>query len=432
MIPKSSWRWSYFLGGVGTSLILLILLYQLPPIQNRLAWRVDILMTRIRTLIQPVGQMPTPEIPSDGRVVKQPANPFPTFTQLSKSTQTPVHLNETSQPHNPPTPTAEATPTLAPLPGQVNLTSPKYERQDWNNCGPASLALYLRFFGWDGNQFSISDVVKPLRPDRNVNIDELVHYVREHVGWLNAEFRVGGNQEILRQFLANGIPVMVEETFYLEDNFWVNDDRWAGHYLLLTGYDDVSQAFTVQDSFVGPDRKVSYADLDKNWQAFNRAYLMVYRPEQAATVQSILGSDWDVNANRQHALDTALSETQKDPQNGFAWFNLGSNQVYFDRYLEAARAYDKARQIGFPQRMLRYQFGPFLAYFNSGRNEDLLSITDYALKVTPNSEEALVWRGWALYRNGQRQQALEQFKLALENHPDYQDALYGLDFVQSN
>jgi hypothetical protein len=86
--------------------------------------------------------------------------------------------------------------------------------------------------------------------------------------------------------------------------------------------------------------------------------------------------------------------------NAFAWFNLGSNLVYFERYAEAARAYDQARQLGLPQRMLRYQFGPFFAYFFSSRNADLLSLTEYALKITPNSEETLLWRGWGHYRDG--------------------------------
>ena len=30
-------------------------------------------------------------------------------------------------------------------------------------------------------------------------------------------------------------------------------------------------------------------------------------------------------------------------------------------------------QCGLPQRMLRYQFGPFFAYFHTGRIDDLLN-----------------------------------------------------------
>jgi hypothetical protein len=33
---------------------------------------------------------------------------------------------------------------------------------------------------------------------------------------------------------AAGFPVMIEETFMMEESYWPNDDRWAGHYLLVT------------------------------------------------------------------------------------------------------------------------------------------------------------------------------------------------------
>ena len=97
-----------------------------------------------------------------------------------------------------------------PIPERVQLTPPAYDetrdKQDWNNCGPATLALYLRYYGWEGDQFDISDVIKPTRDDRNVNVDELVYYVRNRSGWLNAEFRVGGDLDILKKLLAAGIP----------------------------------------------------------------------------------------------------------------------------------------------------------------------------------------------------------------------------------
>jgi tetratricopeptide (TPR) repeat protein len=128
----------------------------------------------------------------------------------------------------------------------------------------------------------------------------------------------------------------------------------------------------------------------------------------------------------------AQSQTVQDPDDAFAWFNLGSNQVYFERYSEAAQAYDTARQIGLPQRMMRYQFGPYFAYFFSGRNDDLLVLTDYALQRTPNSEESLLWRGWGKYRAGETSEAMQDFQTALEMNPFYQDAQYALDYVIEN
>jgi tetratricopeptide (TPR) repeat protein len=174
---------------------------------------------------------------------------------------------------------------------------------------------------------------------------------------------------------------------------------------------------------------VSYDQLEKNWVSFNHVYLVLYRPEQLPMLQSVLGADWNAEVNRQNALALAQSEVNADPQNAFAWFNIGTNLTYFDRYGEAVTAYDKARAIGLPQRMLRYQFGPFMAYFNTGRYPDLMSLSEYALKITPSSEEAMLWRGWGLYRTGDLQGAIDLFKKALEAHPGYSDAEYALKFV---
>ena len=139
-----------------------------------------------------------------------------------------------------------------------------------------------------------------------------------------------------------------------------------------------------------------------------------------------------MDTNRQHALDTAQAEAKADPNNAFTWFNIGTNLVYFERYTEAAQAYDKARDIGLPQRMLRYQFGPFFAYFHSGRIDDLVALSEYALQRTPNSEEAHLWHGWAMYRQGKSGQAIDDFQTALKENPNYQDEQYALNFVQAN
>jgi tetratricopeptide (TPR) repeat protein len=404
-----------FFAGLG---ILGILIYQLPPVNRRLSWRIDFAMAYVRGVIYPAGPVPTPLPPPAVGVTSQPS-PSPTPTLFATST---------------PTPAVTPTPTLSPtpLPASVSLPAPTWEKQDINNCGPATLTMYLRYYGWDGDQFAIDDVVKPQREDRNVNVEELTYFVRTHVGWLNIEYRVGGDLQVLKRLLAAGIPVMIEESFYFEQPYWPNDDLWAAHYNLLTGYDDATQTFTTQDSFYGSDQKVSYQKLDGYWQVFNRVYIMVYRPEQEAAVKSILGSDWDVDTNRQHALETAQAETKSNPENAFTWFNVGTNQVYFENYPDAAAAYDKARELGLPQRMLRYQFGPFFAYFHTGRIDDLLALTEYALQRTPNAEEAHLWHGWALYRKGQTADAIAEFQKALNENPNYQDAKYALDFVGVN
>jgi len=405
-------------------IVLGIGLYWLPPINQRLSWRIDFAMTYLRGVFNPAGPVPTPIQDSEVTMILS-------STPVSTATKTALpDLEPTPSPTEGPTETPVPTPT--PLPESVFLPAPTWVKQDINNCGPAALAMYLRFYGWAGDQFDIAYLLKPQREDRNVNVEELIYYVRTQAGWLNAEYRVGGDLELLKKLIAAGIPVMIEESFYFEAPYWPNDDLWAAHYNLITGYDQASQTFVGQDSYHGPDQKIPEKILDEYWQAFNRVYILTYLPDQEDTVKTILEEDWDPNTNRAHALEVSLTETQTDPQNPFSWFNLGTNLAYFERYQEASEAYDVARNLGLPQRMLRYQFGPFLAYFHSGRVDDLMTLTEYALQRTPNAEEAYLWRGWGNYRLGNTNQAMADFRQALLENPNYLDAQYAQNYLRDN
>jgi tetratricopeptide (TPR) repeat protein len=397
--------------------VIALLFYQIPSVKARVDWRVEVARTYLRGAFNPAGNMPAPIATVDPATFTPTPSPIPTNTPVPSQ----------STPTETPTPTPTLTPT--PIPPAFALPVPGWEKQGPNNCGPASLAIYLRHYGWEGSEKDIAALLKPLEEDRNVNPEELVYYVRNYAGWLRAEFRVGGDVSLMKQLIAAGFPVLIEESFYFETPYWPNDDLWAAHYFLLTAYDDATQLFTGQDSFHGPNQTINYETFDKEWKLFNRVYLLVYRPEQEETLKSILGENWDPAINRQNALDVAKAETEANPQDAFAWFNLGSNEVYFGNYGFAANAYDKAREIGLPQRMLRYQFGPFFAYFHSGQTDDLLALTEFALKITPNSEEALLWHGWALYRTGKETEAIADWQKALVANPVYTDAVYALNFV---
>ncbi|NTU74705.1 MAG: tetratricopeptide repeat protein [Anaerolineaceae bacterium] len=393
-----------------------LMLYQIPRVQRALDWRIEYAMIYINRVFDPLPAVP---VPQENSATQYPtATPKPTRTQPIP-TQTPIS-----------SPTATIQPTQ--IPGKVILSSPAYEKEDLNNCGPATLSMYLKHFGWVGDQFTISDRIKPIRADRNVNIEELASYVMTDIGYLQVEYRVGGNLDVLKKIIASGIPVMIEGSFKLQKSFWPNDDRWAGHYVLLTGYDDAEKIFITQDSELGPDQRVPYDQLFEEWESFNRVYMMLFPPEQAPVYQTLLGDDWDRDLNRKRAIDIFQAETKADPKNAFAFFNLGTNLVYFDRYGEAFNAYDTALKLKLPQRMLRYQFGVYMTYFNTGRIDELIALCDYALEITPNSEEAMLWKGWGLYRQGRSDEALKIFQKALEARPDYSDANYAINFVLNN
>ncbi len=389
--------------GLAGLTLLAVLIYQIPYVKSVVSWRIEKFTIYAKNVINPLGPVPT-ALP----VTAQPVTP----TAVTPATSTPV-VNLT--------PSVTPTATFAPLPAQASIASPPYEKQTPNNCGPATLSMALHIYGWEGSQADIANVVKPILQDRNVNPEELRYYVRTQAGWLNMEYRVGGNIELLKRLIAANYPVMVESVTSLDPNdaLGPTDDLWAAHYVLLTGYDDNTQTFTIQDSYHGADLTLPYTQLEAEWKPFNNLYIVMYFPQFEEEMKSLLASNWDPSLNRQMALDAAQADSAKNPTDAFAWFNLGSDLVYFDRYEEAALAYDKAREIGLPLRMFRYQFGPFLAYFHANRNEDLLVLTDYARSVTEMSEEAWLWYGFGLYRNGDYDGALKAWQKADQVNPNF-------------
>jgi hypothetical protein len=151
--------------GIAGLLIVSGLVYQIPPVKSRLEWRFEVWSTYLHNVVDPVDKMPTP-LPSIPFATLTPKPPMPT----SLATQLP-------------------TPTSLPLPPQASLPTPKYELQGINNCGPATLTMTLRVYGWSGDQYDIAKIIKPVDKDRNVNPDELRYYVLNEAGWLRAEFR---------------------------------------------------------------------------------------------------------------------------------------------------------------------------------------------------------------------------------------------------
>lgn len=370
--------------------------------------RANQITTWMRGSLVPAGELPAADAPNK---VLQAEVPPQDVDKLI------VNQKMTNEDH---------TPVDNPLPLSANIPSPafdpKTDYQDWNNCGPATLALALRIWGWTGDQATISAEIRPQRQDKNVNVEELAWYVEHFTSGLKAEIRVGGDLYTLKKFIAAGFPVVIEESFKVEKPAWLGDDLWAGHYLLLTGYDDESELFTAQDSYHGPDRLVAYSEIEQDWQSFNHVYLLVFPQERQLQIQKLMGMDWQTGTNIESTIRLLQTQLQQGRGNAFTWFNLGTNLAAMGDYPAASAAYKTARQLGLPQRMLRYQFGPFESAFHTGDLDDLAQLVDYSLKVTPDSEEALYWKGQGLLATGDQQNAVAFFRKSLEANPGYHDA----------
>jgi tetratricopeptide (TPR) repeat protein len=315
----------------------------------------------------------------------------------------------------PPTPTVPVPVTTA-----VALTGFRHEWQTWNNCGPATLAMDLSYYGLPDMQADVAKVLKPDREDKNVSPNELVGYARS--AGLMATAHVNGSLDRLRALLSHGFPVIVETWIVPKPN------DGMGHYRLLIGYDDASSQFTAFDSFIAPGKNLTltYNELDDEWRVFNRTYVVVHRPDAAQQAEQILGADASDQAMWTGALERSQAEIEDHPDDAFAWFNAGSDLVALARYDEAAQAFDQARRLGLPWRMLWYQFGPFEAYLHVERYQDVLDLAAANLRQAGNLEESHYYRGLALRALGKTDEARQAFEQALKYNPNFAPAQQAL------
>ncbi len=168
--------------------------------------------------------------------------------------------------------------------------------------------------------------------------------------------------------------------------------------------------------------RIPYDELASLWRVFNRTYLIIYTAEQSPQVEALLGPTLDDATMWQQALVRAQAEIAANPRDAFAWFNLGSTLTAMQRYDEAAAAFDQARQIGLPWRMLWYQFGPFRAYSEVGRHAEVLALAEATLATTQDIEELHYWRGRALQAMGQLDAARAAYDRAVSLNPFFSAA----------
>jgi hypothetical protein len=427
------------------ALILALGVYYIPPVHDRLSWRVDSLRSRITYFFNP---------PSEA--VFQPTEQAMLETivaQTMQAYQTPRLPTKTATPR--PGPSLTPTITSTPLPEFVQLEGVTYEHQHgrYNYCGPANFAMSLTFWGWDGNRDVIGRAVmpgntgsdgKPADKDKNVMPYELQDFIAEEAPGMSSVIRNGGDIDLLRRMVSAGFPVVVEKGIYELD---LNGKMgWMGHYAFVTGYDEAKKEIIYQDTYQpegappGHNRRISYDKFVEGWRAFNYVFVVVYPFEREAQVLTLLGNWADDDWATRHALEVAQAESVEltGIDEYFAWFNKGTNHVALFEYADAALAYDYAFGLYAkltgddsirPYRMMWYQTGPYKAYFYSGRYADVINLATTTLEDTiskPNLEESLYWRAQAEYMSGNTPAAIEDYRAALAIHPGWGTAIQAL------
>jgi hypothetical protein len=312
------------------------------------------------------------------------------------------------------------------LPSTAYLNGVRHVQQTWNNCGPATITIALSYYGWVAEQEYAASFLKPDDEDKNVSPSEMVAFVNEQTG-VRALTRMGGNLDLVKTLLSSEFPVVISIGYSPEG------EDWLGHYRAIVGYDDSQQVFYAYDSYLGTGEdgygiRVTYQDIERAWQQFNYNFIVLYSQEQEEQLRTVLGEYVDPVRAAEIALVTAQDQARVDPRDGFAWFNIGTALVKLERYEEAAVAFDQARRRELPWRMLWYQFGPYEAYFNVGRYDDVIALVNTNLINGGNYvEETYFWQGRVFAALGQTEQAAAAFRAALRQNPLFTAAQQALD-----
>jgi len=420
-------------------IILAALIYQIPFVKDRLSWRIDELKTRISYALNPPDEaifVPGGETSlATPVVVTVPLSPTPTPEEIIQD----------------PTP-GPPDQTAAPLPEQVILDGVVYvdQRERWNYCGPANLAMALKFWGWPGNRDDIAAVVKPGindpkldfiqqgRLDKNVMPSEMIGFVANYTEYYIVA-RYGGDLELIKTLIANGFPVLVEKGYYEDD--YLKNYAWLGHYQFTTGYNDAEEMFIVQDSNWLKNEplenfkntKLDYKTYLEGWRGFNYLFMVIYPADRQEEIINLLGPWNDPLWAYQNALEIAEAEIQSlsGVDQFFAYFNKGTSLVKMEHYLDAGEAFDEAYQIYGklvdddavrPYRITWYQTWPYWAYYYSGRYQDVINMANFTLDTIsdPVLEETLYWRGMAHYALGNKAQSRADFYESVRLNPNFQ------------
>lgn len=324
-----------------------------------------------------------------------------------------------------------ANPVRMSVPPSHKLTGLDMVWQQINRCSAAALTILLSYYDeFDGDYATTINALNPSIEDVSVRLDEMIVFANGY--GLEAIERTGGTIDLLKVLVANGFPVLVENTYYDGDD--LNRD-WMSHNRVIMGYDDALGVFYTFDSLLGAGdgtgRPIEYEDFDNRWRAFNRDYLVVYQPGDEPLLQALMGDQWDATANAEWTLAQAEAELAGENRDSYAMFNKGSALVALGRYEEAAEAFDAARAIGLPWRFFWYQFGPFEAYLQVGRYDDVITLARNTINATPGVEEIYYYLARAYEATGDLQRAEANYEVALMRNRNFTRAQAALDSMRA-
>ena len=300
-------------------------------------------------------------------------------------------------------------------PGDYELVdNPKHVYQTFNNCGPATLSMILSWLGTNVSQKELGDQMRPYQIASGDNDDKTI-FTYEFVDWakkygFETVGRVNGDIKLLKTFTANGIQVVVKT--------WLKPNEDIGHFRIVRGFDEGKKIIIQDDSYDGPNKRISYYDFLSMWQSFNYAYIIVFPDDKKDLVEEIM-EEVDEETAWRNALARAQKEAEIDPENVYPWFNMSSSYYHLGEYQKSIEAFEKV-ETRLPKRMLWYQIEPIQAYKELGNYDRVFEITDRLLNGGNRAfSELYQIRGEIYLSQGNKDAAKREFELALAYNKNF-------------
>jgi hypothetical protein len=218
----------------------------------------------------------------------------------------------------PVTATVTATRVAASLGPLLNIP------QTWNNCGPASVAEVLAYWGIMRTQYQTQAVLRADGNTHGMTPYGVPGYARG-LG-MRALLGVGGTATLVKSLISNGFPVIVSQ--------WVSPSDHIGHYRPIEAYDDRVGVFVSSDPYLGPNHQMTYADFAQIWAIRHQSFIVLYPPAKQALLSAVLASaGW----NLQRAYEQDLARPQPYP----TWGRQDGTRGGPNRMRDLARAWDE-------------------------------------------------------------------------------------------
>ncbi len=310
-------------------------------------------------------------------------------------------------------------------PEKYILPESTFVSQTYNNCGPAALSMVFSTYGKVVSQDVLASEMRPFNSpfggvdDKSIFPNEFVNQAKNY--GFESLHRPNGDIDLLKQFVANDIPVVVRT--------WLNPGEDIGHFRIIRGYNDSEKIFIQDDSYQGKNLSYSYDQVLSMWQPFNYGYILVYPKEKQPIVDAILGTEQDEKIAYHNAINRAEQELEINPDDVYAQLNKSTSYYHLEEYKKAVASYNKARD-GLPDRILWYQLEPLFAYQKTGDFDRVFEITEAILNSgNPAYSELYQMRGEMYLTRGDTETAKAEFEKAVFYNTNYEPAKQALEKI---